>query len=50
VAGSVAEVRQGAAETGSASAQVLAAAQSLAGGSSKLWHEIDQFLATVRPA
>jgi methyl-accepting chemotaxis protein len=50
VAGSVAEVRQGAAETGSASAQVLAAAQSLAGGSSKLRHEIDQFLATVRSA
>jgi methyl-accepting chemotaxis protein len=46
----IADVNQGAAETGSASAQVLAEATSLSHESSRLKDEVDTFLATVRTA
>ncbi len=50
VANEVTEVNRGAAETGSASTQVLAAAQSLSMESSRLKGEVDRFLDTVRAA
>jgi len=46
----IADVSRGANETGSASAQVLASAQSLSKESSRLKVEVDTFLATVRAA
>jgi methyl-accepting chemotaxis protein len=46
----VADVRQGAAETGSASTQVLSAAQSLSGDSNRLKLEVGRFLNSVRAA
>src|SRR5262249_10811731 len=50
VAGDITEVNRGATETGSASAQVLASAQGLAGESNHLKVEVEKFLATVRAA
>jgi methyl-accepting chemotaxis protein len=50
VAINIAEVNRGAAETGSASAQVLTSAQALSGEGNILKREVDQFLATVRAA
>ena len=44
------EVQRGASETGSASSQVLAAAQSLSGDSNRLKIEVGKFLGTVRAA
>ncbi len=46
----VGEVRQGATETGSASSEVLSAAQSLARDSNRLSDQVGRFLATVRAA
>jgi hypothetical protein len=43
-------VRRGAGETGSASAQVLSAAQSLSNDSSRLKLEVGKFLDSVRAA
>jgi methyl-accepting chemotaxis protein len=45
---SIADVNRGAAETGTASAQVFASAQSLSRESSRLKGEVGKFLATVR--
>ncbi|MDC7785648.1 HAMP domain-containing methyl-accepting chemotaxis protein [Rhodoplanes tepidamans] len=50
VARNIGDVEQGAGETGSASAQVLSAAQSLAGESARLKTEVARFVATVRAA
>jgi methyl-accepting chemotaxis protein len=50
VATSITDVNRGAAETGSASAQVLASAQSLSAESHHLRSEVDKFLSTVRAA
>ena len=50
VATSITDVNRGAAETGSASAQVLSSAQSLSSESSHLKLEVDKFLSTVRAA
>jgi methyl-accepting chemotaxis protein len=50
VATSITDVNRGAGETGSASAQVLASAQSLSHESSHLKTEVDKFLSTVRAA
>jgi methyl-accepting chemotaxis protein len=50
VAGNIAEVNMGASQTGSASGQVLASAQSLARESNRLKGEVDKFLNTVRAA
>lgn len=50
VATTITEVDRGAGETGSASAQVLASAQSLSGESNRLKLEVDKFLSTVRAA
>jgi methyl-accepting chemotaxis protein len=50
VANNIVNVNHGAGETGSASAQVLASAQSLAGESNHLKAEVRKFLATVRAA
>jgi methyl-accepting chemotaxis protein len=50
VATHIVSVNQGAAETGSASSQVLSSAQQLAGESNRLKTEVDTFLATVRAA
>ena len=50
VAGNIADVNKGATETGSASTQVLASAQSLAQDSGQLKSEVERFLATVRAA
>jgi len=50
VSAHVTEVRQGAGETGSASAQVLSAAQSLSGDSNRLKLEVGKFLNSVRAA
>jgi len=50
VSSHVGEVRQGAGETGSASSQVLSAAQSLSGDSNRLKLEVGKFLDTVRAA
>jgi len=46
----IVDVQHGAGETGSASSQVLSAAQSLSRDSSRLKLEVDKFLDTVRAA
>jgi methyl-accepting chemotaxis protein len=50
VADNIGDVNRGAGETGSASAQVLASARSLADEGSRLRLEVGKFLATVRAA
>jgi methyl-accepting chemotaxis protein len=50
VSSNIADVQQGASATGSASSQVLAAAKSLFGESSRLKREVGQFLSSVRAA
>ena len=50
VADKIVEVSKGAGETGAASAQLLGAAQALAGQSSRLKDEVDGFLSSVRSA
>jgi methyl-accepting chemotaxis protein len=50
VANNIGAVSRGAGETGSASAQVLSSAQSLAGESNRLKLEVGKFLETVRAA
>jgi methyl-accepting chemotaxis protein len=50
VSANIADVRQGASETGSASTQVLSAAQSLSGDSNRLKLEVGKFLNSVRTA
>jgi methyl-accepting chemotaxis protein len=50
VSANITDVQRGASETGSASAQVLSAAQSLSGESGRLRHEVDRFLNSVRAA
>ena len=46
----IADVQRGASETGSASSQVLTAAKSLSGESSRLKREVGKFLSSVRAA
>jgi methyl-accepting chemotaxis protein len=50
VSSNITDVQRGAAETGSASSQVLSAAQSLSGDSNRLKLEVGKFLDTVRAA
>jgi methyl-accepting chemotaxis protein len=50
VSANITDVQRGASETGSASSQVLAAAQSLSGDSNRLKLEVGKFLVTVRAA
>ena len=50
VSANITDVQRGAAETGSASSQVLSAAQSLSGDSNRLKLEVGKFLNTVRAA
>jgi methyl-accepting chemotaxis protein len=50
VSSHIVNVQRGASETGSASSQVLSAAQSLSGDSNRLKLEVGKFLATVRAA
>src|SRR5450755_926965 len=50
VSSNITSVQRGASETGSASSQVLSAAQSLSGGSNRLKLEVGKFLNTVRAA
>ncbi len=50
VSSNIIDVQHGASETGSASSQVLAAAQSLSGDSNRLKLEVGKFLGTVRAA
>src|SRR6195256_1753158 len=50
VSSNITDVQRGASETGSASAQVLAAAQSLSGDSNRLQLEVGKFLNSVRAA
>lgn len=50
VAGNIAEVNRGAAETGAASAQVLQSARSLSAESARLRTELDRFMANIRAA
>ena len=50
VSSNVADVQRGASETGSASSQVLSAAQSLSGDSNRLKLEVGRFLDSVRAA
>jgi methyl-accepting chemotaxis protein len=50
VASNITDVNRGAGETGSASARVLASAQSLSGESSHLKAEVEKFLSMVRAA
>ena len=50
VSTNIIDVQRGASETGSASAQVLSAAQSLSGDSNRLKLEVGKFLQTVRAA
>ena len=50
VAAHITDVKQGAAQTGSASAEVLSSARSLANESGRLRTEVDKLLATVRAA
>jgi len=50
VSSNITDVQRGASETGSASAQVLSAAQSLSGDSNRLKLEVGKFLTTVRAA
>jgi methyl-accepting chemotaxis protein len=50
VSSNITDVQRGVTETGSASSQVLAAAQSLSGDSNRLKLEVDKFLTNVRAA
>jgi methyl-accepting chemotaxis protein len=50
VSSNICDVQRGATETGSASTQVLSAAQSLSTESNRLKREVDRFLVTVRAA
>ena len=50
VSANITDVQRGASETGSASSQVLAAAQSLSGDSNRLKLEVGRFLNSVRAA
>jgi methyl-accepting chemotaxis protein len=50
VSSNIVDVQRGAGETGSASSQVLSAAQSLSSDSNRLKIEVDRFLNTVRAA
>jgi methyl-accepting chemotaxis protein/aerotaxis receptor len=50
VSSNIGDVSRGAIETGSASAQVLSSAKSLASESSRLKLEMDKFLGSVRAA
>jgi methyl-accepting chemotaxis protein len=50
VSSHITDVQRGASETGTASAQVLSAAQSLSGNSSRLKLEVGKFLSSVRAA
>jgi methyl-accepting chemotaxis protein len=50
VSSNITDVQRGAGETGSASSQVLSAAQSLSRDSNRLKHEVSEFLNTVRAA
>jgi len=50
VVANIADVNQGASETGTASSQVLASAQALARESNALKNEVTKFLDTVRAA
>ena len=50
VSANITDVQRGAAETGSASSQVLSAAQSLSGDSNRLKLEVGKFLGSVRAA
>jgi methyl-accepting chemotaxis protein len=50
VSANITDVQRGASETGSASSQLLAAAQSLSGDSNRLRSEVEKFLDTVRAA
>ena len=50
VSSNVIDVQRGATETGTASAQVLSAAQMLSGDSTRLKSEVAKFLDTVRAA
>ncbi|WP_407159666.1 methyl-accepting chemotaxis protein [Bradyrhizobium sp. STM 3557] len=50
VSANIADVERGAAETGSASTQVLSAAKALSGDSSRLKQEVGNFLSSVRAA
>ena len=50
MAANITDVRYGATETGSASRQVLASAQTLSNDSARLKTEVEKFLATVRAA
>jgi methyl-accepting chemotaxis protein len=50
VSSNIMDVQRRAGETGSASSQVLAAAQSLSGDSNRLKLEVGKFLSTVRAA
>jgi methyl-accepting chemotaxis protein len=50
VSSNIADVQRGAGETGSASSQVLSAAQLLSGDSTRLKTEVERFLETVRAA
>jgi methyl-accepting chemotaxis protein len=50
VSANITDVQRGATETGSASSQVLSAAQSLSGDSNRLKLEVGKFLSTVRAA
>ena len=50
VSSHITDVQRGASETGSASSQVLSAAQMLSGDSNRLKTEVGRFLATVRAA
>ena len=50
VSANITDVQRGASETGSASSQLLAAAQSLSGDSTRLKNEVGKFLETVRAA
>ena len=50
VSANISDVQRGASETGSASSQVLVAAQSLSGESARLKLEVGKFLSSVRAA
>jgi methyl-accepting chemotaxis protein len=50
VSSNIADVQRGASETGSASTQVLSAAQSLSANSNRLKLEVGKFLNAVRAA
>jgi len=50
VSSHIVDVQRGASETGSASSQVLSAAQSLPGDSNRLELEVGKFLSSVRTA